>query len=155
MSEAARPLGASGASTPVPLPFGEVARRLRALLDAADLGILDAVVAVARGGVVAGAMTVFHLRLPLRLLSLHFRDDDNEPLAAEPALVGEVPDVAGRRVLLVDDVGVTGSTLRAAERLLRAECVTLVVKGRSGVADHVVFDDVPSCVVWPWHEDVA
>jgi uncharacterized protein len=138
----------------VPLDFERIAGRLRLALDE-RVGAVDAVVAVARGGTVPGAMAAFALGVPLRLMRLSFRDDENVPVRSEPALRDTVPDVAGMRVLLVDDVTVSGATLRAARDLLAArEVVTLVLKGRPGAADVVVFSDVPQCVVWPWHADV-
>lgn len=137
------------------MPFERVAARLRERVSDAALGRIDAVVALARGGTVPGALAAYQLGVPLRLLRLRFRDDDNAPLGAAPSVVDEVPDVRGRRVLIVDDVSVSGATLRAARDVLGAEAVTLVVKGPPGAADVVLFDDVPACVVWPWSEDVA
>lgn len=136
----------------VALPFGLIAERLRALLlERSDLSHVDAVVAIARGGVVAGALVAYHLQVPLHIVRLRYRDDTNVPLAASPRLLGEVPDVGGLHVLVVDDVSVSGATLRAIRATLDAAAsTTLVLKGRPGAADHVVFDDVPSCVRWPW-----
>jgi uncharacterized protein len=142
------------AAAPVPLAFDRVAERLRAVLDAASLGEVQAVVAIARGGVVAGALCAYHLGVPLRMLRLRYRDDANTPMADAPEPVGVPPALGAGPVLLVDDVSVSGASLRAAKALLGVRAITLVVKGRPGAADLVVFDDVPSCVVWPWHEDV-
>jgi uncharacterized protein len=142
------------AAAPVPLPFERVAERLRAVLDAASLTEVQAVVAIARGGVVAGALCAYHLGVPLRLLRLRYRDDANSPMSDAPELIGVPPALGAGPLLLVDDVSVSGASLRAAQALLGAPTITLVVKGRAGAADLVVFDDVPSCVVWPWHEDV-
>lgn len=140
----------------VPIPFERVVERLRARVDPEVFGDVEVVVAIARGGIVPGALVAFRLGVPLRILRLRFRDDRNVPLGGPPVVVGPVPDVANLRVLLVDDVGVSGATLRAAGDVLRApDTRTLVVKGRAGAADVVLFDDVPSCVVWPWNEDVG
>jgi len=69
--------------------------------------------------------------------------------------VGAVPDVRGQRIVLVDDVAVSGATLRRARELLgAAQVVTVAFKGRPGAADVVLFPDVPTCVRWPWAEDV-
>lgn len=140
----------------VPIPFERVAERLRARVDPGEFGDVEVVVAIARGGIVPGALVAFHLGVPLRILQLRFRDDRNVPLGGPPEVVGPVPDVARKRVLIVDDVGVSGATLLAARDALRApDARTLVVKGKAGAADVVLFDDVPSCVVWPWNEDVG
>jgi hypoxanthine phosphoribosyltransferase len=138
----------------VVLTFETIASRLRRLLDATDLRHVDEVVAVARGGVVAGALVAYHLRRPLHVVRSRFRDDANVPLDEVPHVTAEPLDLRGRHVLVVDDVSVTGATLRAVAAALGAEgTTTLVLKGRPGAADHVVFDDVPSCVVWPWAVD--
>ena len=133
------------------LPFDLIASRLRSLLERSDLAHVHAVVAVARGGVVAGTLVAYHLQVPLRVVRLHYRDDAHVPLAAAPKLLGDVPDMRGLHVLVVDDVSVSGATLRAiCTTLDAATTTTLVLKGRPGAADLVVFDDVPSCVRWPW-----
>jgi hypoxanthine phosphoribosyltransferase len=139
------------------MPFPEVAARMkRALRDGQGgaLGRVDAVVALARGGVVAGALAAYELGVPLRLMTIRFRHDNNQPRGDTPEVATSVPDVRGLRVLIVDDVSVSGATLRAAREALGTEAVTLVVKGKPGAADMVLFDDVPECARWPWFEDV-
>lgn len=149
------PVDGVAVSPRVPMPFDRVAARFRERLADAALGRIDAVVALARGGVVPGALAAYQLGVPLRLLRIRFRDDANVPLDTDPSVVEAVPDVRGLRVLIVDDVSVSGATLRAAQAALGTEAVTLVVKGAPGAADVILFDDVPSCVVWPWFEDIA
>lgn len=137
------------------LPFERIAERLR-VADLPDPSEVDAVIAVGRGGAVPGALVAYRLGKPLRLLRLSFRDDANAPLAAAPEPLGEVPDVRGLRIVLVDDVSVSGATLRRARELLgAARVVTVAFKGRADAADVVLFPDVPTCVRWPWAEDVA
>lgn len=137
------------------LTFERIAERVRTA-DLPPADEVDAVVAVARGGTVPGALIAYRLERPLRLLRLSFRDDTNAPTNPEPRPVGGVPDVRGQRIVLVDDVSVSGATLRAARELLgAARTTTVAFKGRPGAADVVLFPDVPSCVRWPWFEDVA
>jgi gluconokinase len=137
------------------LTFARVAERLRTA-DLPRRDAVDAVVAVARGGTVPGALVAYHLEAPLRLLRLSFRDDANAPKTPAPEAVGAVPDVRGQRIVLVDDVAVSGATLRRAREVLgAAHVVTVAFKGRPGAADVVLFPDVPTCVRWPWAEDVA
>ncbi len=138
----------------VDLDFLRIAERLRTA-DLPPREEVDAVVAIARGGTVPGALVAYRLERPLRLLRLSFRDDANAPRREAPEPVGPVPDVRGLRVVLVDDVSVSGATLRRARELLgAARTTTVAMKGAPGAADLVLFDDVPSCVRWPWHEDV-
>jgi uncharacterized protein len=132
------------------LAFAAIADRLRETLRAHPLGELDGVVALARGGVVLGALAAYELGLPLQVLRLAYRDDTNRPMHPHPTHRGALPQVAGGRVLLVDDVSVSGATLRAARELLGCAALTLVAKGRPGAADLILFDDLPGCVDWPW-----
>lgn len=142
-------------ASPVDLDFPRIVERVRS----ADLPArheVDAVVAIARGGTVPGALIAYRLERPLRLLRLTFRDDANQPERDAPTAVGDLPDVRGQRIVLVDDVTVSGATLRRATALLgAAETVTVAFKGRPGTADVVLFPDVPRCVRWPWFDDVA
>ncbi|MFN2322353.1 MAG: gluconokinase, GntK/IdnK-type [Trueperaceae bacterium] len=137
------------------LTFTRITERLRTA-DLPPRDAVDAVVAVARGGAVPGALIAYRLEKPLRLLQLSFRDDANVPKGPGPELVGALPDVRGQRIVLVDDVAVSGATLRRARDLLgAAHVVTVAFKGRPGAADVVLFPDVPTCVRWPWAEDVV
>ncbi len=147
--------GEGGPPGGVDLPMRRIAERLRGA-DLPDPADVDAVVAVARGGVTPAALVAYELDAPLRRLALNYRDDANVPRYDAPTPQADVPDVAGLRVVLVDDVSVSGATLRRAAELLNAAHVTTVAfKGRPGAADVVLFPDVPDCVRWPWFEDVA
>ena len=144
----------SGDAPTVDLDFARIAERVRAA-DLPPRDEVDAVVAVARGGTVPGALIAYRLERPLRLMRLTFRDDRNAPERDAPEPVGELPDVRGQRIVLVDDVTVSGATLRRAAALLgAARTTTVAFKGRPGAADVVLFPDVPRCVRWPWFEDV-
>ncbi|MEX2500892.1 MAG: gluconokinase, GntK/IdnK-type [Trueperaceae bacterium] len=136
------------------LPFERIAERVRSA-DLPHRERVDAVVAIARGGTVPGALIAYRLERPLRLMRLAFRDDDNVPRSETPEPVGALPDVRGQCIVLVDDVTVSGATLRAAaSRLGAAEVTTVAFKGRADAADVVLFPDVPRCVRWPWFDDV-
>lgn len=141
---AERPVNADGK---VPLGFEEIAARLKAV----ELPEVDVVYAIATGGVVPGALVAYKLGVPLKRLDINFRAPDNSPQRPAPELLTPAdPPPPGTRVLLVDDVSVTGKTMELALSLLAGcQVTTLALKGRA--ADHVLFPEVGSCVVWPWN----
>ena len=130
----------------VALSFEEIAARLKAL----DLPEVDVVYGIATGGIVPAALLAFQLGKPLELLTINYRSEDNSPQRPEPALLAPAATLeSGTRVLLVDDVVVTGQTVRLAVDTVLAGCqvTTLAMKGS---ADIVVFPEVGTCVAWPW-----
>ena len=128
--------------------FLELIRRLAGL----ELPPVDVVVGIGRGGVVPAALAAQRLECDLRVLRVRFRDDTHQPERAEPLVTPPAFDVAGKRVLLVDDVGRSGATLRAAAGALpgAAAINTLVVAGN---ADYALFQ-VDTCIAWPWQTDM-
>ena len=129
----------------VVLDFIEIRSRLEGL----ELPEVDVVVGIATGGTVPASLVAYKLGRPLALMQLNYRAEDNSPQRPKPELLGSFslePDSG--RVLLVDDVSVTGQTLAEAKALLPG-CVvtTLVMKGRG---DIVLFPEVANCVIWPW-----
>jgi hypothetical protein len=59
------------------------------------LGELAGVVALARGGVVLGALAAYELGLPLQVLRFSYRDDANRPLHPHPTHRGGLPQGVG------------------------------------------------------------
>lgn len=122
-------------------------------LQAADYPAVDAVVGIQTGGRIPATLLSFHLGLPLYMLPINFRDKNNEPRYDEPKVLAEVHKLpaAGARVLLVDDVAVSGATMDKARELLDGyEIATFALKGRPGKADIILFPEVRQCVHWPW-----
>ena len=130
--------------------MGEISRRLRAI----DFPAVDAIVGIQTGGRIPATLLSFHLGLPLYMLPINFRDEENTPRFDEPRGVGEcdVLPPAGCRVLLVDDVSVSGKTMSKARELLPGyDITTFVLKGRGEL---VLFPEIKPCVNWPWFQKV-
>lgn len=130
-----------------PLAFEDIVARLaRWKFPAA----IDGVVAIASGGVVPGALVAQQLGVGLKVIALNYRDEANQPRHTVPQLLGAAPELGPwRRVLLVDDVYVSGSSWRAARSYLPAatEVLPFVLKGRTEFA---LIRDIEGCVRWPW-----
>ncbi|MSU66710.1 MAG: phosphoribosyltransferase [Opitutus sp.] len=129
------------------LPFEEIAERLAAW--SFPPGI-DGVVGIASGGVVAAALVAQKLKVGLKVIAINYRDAENEPRFTEPRLISSVPNLGKwRRILLVDDVYVSGKSWETARASLPAkvEVLPFVLKGQ---VDFALFRDVAGCVDWPW-----
>ena len=130
----------------VDLSLTEIAQRLKAM----ELPEVDGIVGIAAGGTVPASLVAYQLDRPLSMIQLNYRGEDNLPLYDSPRVIEAQPiDEAQRRVLLVDDVSVSGKTLSAAKDLLGDRAVTTLVI--TGEADYVVFPEVGDCVNWPWN----
>ncbi len=130
-----------------PLAFEDLTARLRAWKFPAGI---DGVVGIATGGVVPSALVAQQLGVGLKVIALNYRDETNEPRFAAPRLMSAVPSLgAWRRVLLVDDVYVSGRSWHAARDLLPREVDVLpfVFKGKT---DFALIRDLDGCVQWPW-----
>ncbi|MDA1330560.1 MAG: phosphoribosyltransferase [Chloroflexi bacterium] len=131
------------------LDFVTITQRLKQL----KLPEVDQVVGIAKGGVVPASLVAFQLERPLSLLHISYRDEDNAPLHESPVLQspGLLPLDEGdmpQRILLVDDVCVSGQTLQLAKQILHQHHIfTLVMKGD---ADYQLFPEIDTCVHWPW-----
>lgn len=113
-----------------------------------DFPEVDFVVAIGRGGVVPGAMVANLLGKDFEVLWLNLRDEDNEVVRDKPELGKEIDfDYEGKKILIVDDVSRSGSTLLEAKKILKgAEVTTFVLNGK---ADIHLFDK-DECFMWPW-----
>ncbi len=135
-------------SEKTPLTFEAIAARF----DQLNLPEVDAVVGIQTGGRIPAILCAYRLKCALYMLPIHFRDSANKPEFDEPILFSEdfKRPPKGQRVLLVDDVSVSGQTLETARRLLAddyASIQTLVLKGKG---DYVLFPEIKNCVAWPW-----
>jgi len=133
-------------SNKVPISFLEITERLKKLA----FEEYDYVIAIGSGGIMPGSLIAFHLNLPLLILKINYRDDNNHPLYDHPQLL-ENPDfqwMSTKKILLVDDVSVTGNTFKKGISMLSGhDITTLALKGK---ADITIFPEVKTCVKWPW-----
>lgn len=129
----------------VSLDFTTISRALKEF----SLPEVDHVVGIATGGIVPASLIAHQLNRPLSLIEINYRAPDNSPRYAEPVLKSWQPlPVSGQKVLLVDEVSVSGKTMDFARSFLKDhEVITFVLKGK---ADYVLFPEIASCVNWPW-----
>jgi len=129
----------------VPLSFKEIAARLKTM----DFPPVDVVIGIGSGGVPAATMVAYHLDAELQVMVINYRDEENNPRYENPKLLSNpFGQLEGKRILLVDDVSVSGKTMNAAlEILSRYDVKTCAMKGK---ADFVLFPEINDCVQWPW-----
>ncbi len=129
----------------VPLSFKEIATRLKSI----DFPPVDLVIGIGTGGVPAATMVAYHLNAELQVMTLNYRDVNNTPLYDEPQILSTPAwQLEGKKILLVDDVSVSGKTMNAALEILKGYDVkTCAMKGK---ADFVLFPEIKDCVKWPW-----
>lgn len=131
----------------VPLSFKEISERLKQI----DLPEIDLVIGIGSGGIPPATFVAYHLKADLEVITLNYRDENNTPRYDTPKILYQPHlNLDGKRILLVDDVSVSGKTLNAALELLKGYNVkTLAMKGK---ADFVLFPEIKDCVKWPWKE---
>ena len=137
--------------------FGTAARELsQSVVDSGFAPQL--IIAVARGGLtLAGAMT-YALGVKLSdAINVEFYTDVNTTLA-DPVLLAPMLDtesIAGKRILVVDDVADSGRTLGLVIKLLRGfgaevRSAVLYSKPRSVVRPDNVWKTTDDWIVFPW-----
>ena len=133
----------------VNLSFQKISDRLKNM----KLSDFDVVVGIGTGGVVPAAIVAFYLNAELLVMTMNYRDEKNNPVGTEPVLL-QMPDFdfRGKRILIVDDVSVSGKTMNTAIDLFKGYNVkTMAMKGK---ADYVLFPEIKDCVKWPWKPEV-
>ena len=131
------------------LEFDFISRRLQEI----EFPKVDAIVAILRGGLVPAFLIAHQLGgVPVKLLGISHRDDENVPLRdlpVETLPLGRGDLKPGSHILLVDDVIVSGKTVKVAlEQLEGFQVTTFSLKGKG---DIVAFPEIQGCVHWPWN----
>ncbi len=110
---------------------------------------VDIVVGITSGATYPAEIIADMLNLPVFYIHINFRLSDNTPIYENPQLIKmDVIPSQYARLLLVDDVSVSGKTLKCAvENLQNFTVYTFVLKGK---ADYVLFPEINTCVDWPW-----
>jgi hypoxanthine phosphoribosyltransferase len=131
----------------VPLSFKEISLRLKQM----ELPEIDVVIGIGSGGIPPATFVAFHLNAELLVMTLNYRDEKNNPRFDEPKVLFQPEwNLQGKKILLVDDVSVSGKTMETARNQLKEYDVkTLAMKGK---ADFVLFPEIKDCVKWPWKE---
>jgi xanthine phosphoribosyltransferase len=109
----------------------------------------DLIVAIARGGVIPGFLISKKIKNDLELMWLRFRDDENKVIFKSPRLIKKLDfNFKGKKILLVDDVSRTGTTLKTASKYLKGakNIKTFVINGK---ADYCLYDQ--ECFKLPWN----
>jgi hypoxanthine phosphoribosyltransferase len=137
--------------------FGEVARTLAA--EIARRFRPSVVVGVAKGGVFVGAALSTALGADFYPVRIERRSRDAGTL---PEPIQELPDLTGKKVLVVDDVASTGATLARARALARkagareVRTAVLVARPRGARPDFAAFaTDELILFGWDYQLDAA
>jgi len=130
----------------VPVSFTEISDRLRSL----SLPETNLVIGIGTGGIVPASLVAFYLNCELLIITLNYRDENNTPRYDNPVIVNmpEMPFLQDKKILLVDDVSVSGKTLN--EALLHFQGLQIKTLTMKGKADYVLFPEIKECVKWPW-----
>lgn len=130
----------------VELALSEIENKIKSI----DYTSFDLIIGIETGGKFPAQMIADYANISVEFIKLNYRDENNEPRYEEPVSFGEILEIdENSKVLLVDDVSVSGKTLNVAKKLLGHQNITtLCLKGKN--ADIVLFPEVKECVLWPW-----
>ena len=114
---------------------------------------IDLVLGISEGGKAPAAMIAHQLGVTLKLINLGNKNDQGKfsLSTSEIDQIVEWDFFGHHRILIVDDVSVTGKTLQFIKDNVQADDVyTLVLFGE---ADYVLFPKVKSKITLPWNID--
>lgn len=137
--------------------FGELCRALA--LRVAREYEPDIVVGIARAGVIPGAVVASILRLDFHSMKISRKAGDDQ-VRERPEVLSAAPrEVAGKRVLIVDEISTSGETLRLALAAVRdarpAEVRTATSFARSrGYQPDFSALTTDATVIFPWDRKI-
>lgn len=110
----------------------------------------DIVIGIARGGIVPASIISFMLKKELRLIWLNYRNKDNVQKYKAPRLEKEFHfNLKNKKILLVDDVSRTETTMETAKNMLKNNKInTFLINGE---ADYSLFQ-YKECIDFPWNK---
>lgn len=120
--------------------YTEIEQDIQTLLRQHDLSHIDFVVGISRGGLFPAMVVSTSLVKPLVVAYINKQDE---------VFFDRREWIAGKRILVVDDIVRTGKTLKKIKGLLGA-CESLVPYKLGGEADYGI--EVTEDVTFPWDE---
>jgi hypoxanthine phosphoribosyltransferase len=121
-------------------------------LEASPPLAIDHVLGIARGGTILSLIVATFYRKPWSQIRVSHRNDDKTIRFVEPRILSGVDEIpSASRVLVVDDVSVTGKTILTVKEHLELAGRTVVTMGFKGaLLDVTLTPNATSCVRPPW-----
>jgi len=126
--------------------MGELLNKFNQIMPKLKKEKFEMIIAINRGGVIPAGIINQSLNLPLNIININFRDDNNKPRYNEPKLLNEFKiNTENKKILIVDDVCRSGKTLKFAKKPIGKNVKTFVINGK---ADFNLYDG--ECFIMPW-----
>ncbi len=137
--------------------FGELCRALA--LKVAREYQPEVVVGIARAGVIPGAVIASILRVDFYSMKISRRDGAEQVRERPEVMSAAPPQIAGKRVLIVDEISTSGDTLRLALAAVRdaqpteVRSATNFARSRGYKPDYFALE-TDATVIYPWDRKV-